>query len=82
MKNKILKIAIMCIVLVNLTGCTKYMKDSNNKIIKNEVTGQNLPINILCKPTDSTTLKIYEEYNETTKNNKVDLENLPACTTM
>ena len=82
MKNKILKIAIMCIVLVNLTGCTKYMKDSNNKIIKNEVTGQNLPINILCKPTDSTTLKIYEEYNETTKKNKVDLENLPACTTM
>ena len=82
MKNKILKMAIMCIILVNLTGCTKYMKDSNNKIIKNEVTGQNLPINILCKPTDSTTLKIYEEYNETTKNNKVDLENLPACTTM
>ena len=82
MKNKILKIAIMCIVLVNLTGCTKYMKDSNNKIIKNEVTGQNLPINILCKPTDSTTLKIYEEYNETTKKNKVDLENLPSCTTM
>jgi YidC/Oxa1 family membrane protein insertase len=82
MKNKYLKIIVTFVFLFSLTGCTKYIKDENKQIIKNETTGQNLPLNILCKPTDSETLKIYENYNETTENTKVDLENLPTCKSM
>lgn len=82
MKNKSLKIILILFMLFSLTGCTKYIKDENKKIIQNESTGQNLPLNILCKPTDKETLSIYEEYNKTTKNDKVELDELPACKTM
>ena len=80
--NKFIKITIMIVLLFSLTGCTKYMKDEKKQIIKNNTTGQNLPINILCKPTDSTTINIYNEYNKTTKNKKVELEKLSDCKTM
>ena len=82
MKNKSVKIILILFMLFSLTGCTKYIKDENKKIIQNESTGQNLPLNILCKPTDKETLSIYEEYNKTTKNDKVELDKLPACKTM
>ena len=82
MKNKLVKILVITFLLFNLTGCTKYLKDDNKKVIQNEQTGQNLPLNILCKPTDKNTLKIYEEYNLNTKNEKVDIKKLPACKTM
>ena len=82
MKNKSVKIILILFMLFSLTGCTKYIKDENKKIIQNESTGQNLPLNILCKPTDKETLSIYEEYNNTTKNDKVELDKLPACKTM
>ena len=36
----------------------------------------------MCKPTDKNTLKIYENYNKTTKHEKVDLKNLSDCKTM
>ena len=81
MKNKF-KIIVLIVMLFSLTGCTKYLKDENKQIIKNETTGQNLPSNILCQPTDETTIKIYEEYNATTKNEKVELDKLPACKSM
>ena len=35
------------------------MQDENKKVIRNESTGQNLRQNILCKASDSETLKIY-----------------------
>lgn len=79
MKKNIIKIGIMITVLFSLTGCTKYMKDENKKIVRNEETGQNLPMNILCQPEDKETLSIYEKYNKTTKNDEVDLKNLPTC---
>lgn len=82
MKNKILKVSLIIIMLFSLTGCTKYMKDENKKIIQNEATGQNLPSNILCRPEDETTLKIYKEYNKTTKNKKVELDKLSTCKNM
>ncbi len=82
MKKKIIKISIICMLLLNLTGCTTYIKDENKKVIRNESTGQNLPQNILCKPSDSETLKIYENYNKSTKNEKVKLESLPKCSNM
>lgn len=68
-KKKILTI-IMCTLL--LTGCTKQLKDEDNKVITNEKTGQSITENIICKPTDKEVLKIY-------KDNKVKISKLPDC---
>ena len=80
--KKTIKLFIIISLMLTLTGCTKYMKDSNGKILQNESTGQNLPSNILCKPTDSETLEIYKDYNEKTKNNKIDIDSLSECEDM
>ena len=48
------------------------LKDKDNQVVKNEITGQTITENIICKPTDESTLKIYDEY-------EVDIEKLPAC---
>ena len=73
MKNKKIKvILIMLLLLISMTGCTKQLTDKNNKAVKNETTGQTLTKNILCKPTNKETIKIYE-------NNKVNLKKLPEC---
>lgn len=69
-KNKLI---IVILILFSVTGCTTYLKDDNNKNIKYETTGQNLPENILCRPSDEKVIKIY-------KANKVDIESLPKCT--
>jgi len=68
-KNKIFLI-LLCVFF--LTGCTKILKNEENQVVKNEITGQSITENIICKPTDESTLKIYEQYN-------VDLEKLPSC---
>lgn len=73
MKKNFTKIIIMILLVFSLTGCTKYLKDSDGKIIKNEITGQNLPSNILCQPEDKNVIKIYKE-------NKVKISKLPKCT--
>lgn len=73
MKNKKIKvILIIFLLLISMTGCTKQLTDSNNKAVKNETTGQTLTKNILCKPTNKETIKIYED-------NKVNLKKLPEC---
>ena len=79
-KKKILKIFIIITILFSLTGCVKYGKQ-NKKVMTNEKTGQRLVTNILCKPTDKEMIKLYEEYNKTSKK-KVDLDNLDKCKTM
>ncbi len=66
------KIIILMFVIMLLTGCTTYLKDKDNKMIKYEATGQNLPSNILCQPGDSNVIEIY-------KNNKIDVDKLPKC---
>ena len=63
-KNSKLKIVFLVILLVVMTGCTKQLKDVNGKIVKNESTGQTLPSNILCKPTDKDIIKLYETTRE------------------
>lgn len=70
MKNK--KIILLLIVPLLLTGCTKTLKNEDGKAVVNETTGQNLTENILCKPTDEETIKLYEE-------NGVDIDSLPYC---
>lgn len=67
-----LKLIILIISLVMLTGCTKTLTDENNKAVKNEETGKALTENILCRPADETVVKLYEE-------NGVDVTKLPAC---
>lgn len=71
-KNKIKVIIVLMLLLLTMTGCTKVLTDSNNKAVKNEATGQTLTKNIICKPTNKNTIKIYEK-------NKVNIEKLPEC---
>lgn len=71
--KKLKKIIILLVLLTLTTGCTKTLVDKKGNPVKNEVTGQNLTENILCRPTDKDTIKAYEK-------NKVKLENLPECT--
>lgn len=59
--SKFLKIGVICLAVFSLTGCTKYLKDADNKSVQNKETGQNLPSNILCQPEAPETIKMYEE---------------------
>ena len=73
LKNKRkIKIILILFLLLVTTGCTKTLTDSKNKPVKNEITGQNLTSNILCKPTSKTVQKIYIK-------NKVKINKLPEC---
>ena len=73
MKNKKkYLIIIIAILVLTMTGCTKYVKNNDKQVVTNEKTGQQLVSNILCKPTDADMFKLYKE-------NGVALDNLPAC---
>ena len=71
-KRKIKVMLILLLILAVMSGCTKTLTDNKNKPVKNENTGQTLTKNILCKPTNKETIKIYEE-------NNVKIEKLPEC---
>ena len=60
-KVKKIKIILLVLIVLLFTGCNKQLKDVNGKIVRNEQTGQTLPSNILCKPTDKDIIKLYEE---------------------
>ena len=62
MKKKLL---VLMVLLLCVTGCTKQLKDADNKLVKNEETGQTLTKNILCQPEEEETIK---KYNETLEN--------------
>lgn len=66
------KIIIILLLLLLTTGCTKNLTDKKNNPVKNEVTGQNLTENILCKPSNKNVIKIYEK-------NGVNIKKLPTC---
>ena len=70
MKNKKIIMIILCIFM--LTGCTKILKDSEKKVVKNPETGQAITENIICKPTEKDAIRIYED-------NNVDISKLPEC---
>ena len=70
MKNKS-KILILFAILL-LTGCTKQLKDTNGQVVKHPITGQNLVENIICRPEDPESIKMYEEAG-------VDLNEYPTC---
>ncbi len=66
------KIILVLISVLMLTGCTTTLKDKDNKTVVNTETGQSITENIICKPTDESVIKIYEE-------NGVDIKDLPSC---
>lgn len=71
--NRKKKIILLIFILpLFLTGCTKILKDKDNKVVVNKTTGQNLTENILCRPTDKETIKLYEK-------NGIDIDSLPYC---
>jgi len=72
-KNHKKKLIVLLVAILFMTGCTTTLKGEDKKVVKNPETGQSLTGNILCRPTNEETIKIYEE-------NGVDLEKLPACT--
>ncbi len=72
MNKKLIKIFLLGIILFSLTGCTKTLTTEDNKAVKNPVTGQTLTQNVLCKPTDKSTIEVYEK-------NKVNIKKLPEC---
>ena len=72
MKKKIKYSILVALLLVGTTGCTTYLKNSEGKVITNPETGQSLAENILCRPTDPDTIKLYED-------NNYDLSKLPYC---
>ncbi len=77
-KINIIKMVVVMSLVLSLTGCTKYLKQ-DGKNVRNELTGQNLTKNILCKP-ERETLKLYEKYNkEVEKDKQVKLDELPKC---
>jgi len=70
--KKYQKVLILIISIFLLTGCTKFLKDSENKPIKNTETGQMITENIICRPTNEVTIEIYEK-------NNIDISKLPKC---
>ena len=72
MKNKKIALVLLFLMLVSLSGCTKNLKNEENKIVQNTNTGQSLVENILCQPEDNETIELY-------KQNNVDISNLPKC---
>ena len=70
-KNR-LKILLIISLVFLTTGCATTLTDKEKQPVKNEVTGQNLIENIICKPTDKETIKTY-------KKNGVKIEKLPDC---
>lgn len=71
MKNQS-KLIILFLFIILLSGCTKVLKDENNKRVLYKETGQALSENIICQPTNPKVIKIYEK-------NKVNISDLPKC---
>ena len=69
-KNKL--VVLLLLLLFVSVGCTKQLKNSDNKVVTNPMTGQSLTENILCRPEDEETINLYIE-------NNVDVNSLPSC---
>ncbi|MBE6144611.1 MAG: YidC/Oxa1 family membrane protein insertase [Firmicutes bacterium] len=72
MKKKKLLIIVLLFITITMTGCTKILKTEEKKAVSNPVTGQSLTENVLCKPKDKETLKLYKKY-------EVKIDELPEC---
>lgn len=76
MKRRIIKFAVLLIMVMSLTGCTTYIKGKNSDgksvVVNNPTTGQRLTKNILCQVEDEETIKIYKE-------NGIEMDEYPKC---
>lgn len=72
MNKKVTLVILMLFFVLSTAGCTKILKNDDNKVVKNKITGQNLVENILCQPEDEETIKMYIE-------NNIDINSLPKC---
>ena len=54
---KKIKILLVIFLLILTTGCTQTLTDSNKKAVKNDITGQTLTKNIICKPENKHTIE-------------------------
>ena len=72
MQKKYQKLILLVFSIFILTGCAKFLKDSDGKVVKNSENGQTITENIICKPTKASTIEIYNE-------NNVDIDSLPSC---
>ena len=72
MKNKKILLIIMLLLILPITGCTKYVKTENKQMVVDKETGERLVSNILCKPKKENMLKLYDE-------NNIDISKLPEC---
>ena len=79
MKNKKISIITLVLVVLLTSGCgaKDYIQDKNKKIVTTEATGQNLPREIYCKPSENT--EVYKIYKKYEKQMKVKLSKLPEC---
>ena len=84
MKKRFVQFFGIIVSILFLTGCgsRNYIveksnnKDKRDKIVYYSKTGQTVPTNILCKPTDKKLLEIYQKYESQLK---VPLKKLPEC---
>ena len=61
MKNKKIFVLFFVLIILLSTGCTKQLKRADGSSASNPNTGQVLPSNILCAPTDKENIEIYNE---------------------
>lgn len=71
-QKKIVKLIMIVLCVMLLSGCTKQLKDKDKNVVVNKETGQSITENIICKPTNKEVIKIYEK-------NKVEISKLPPC---
>lgn len=77
-KNRILAVILVGIIfLTSGCGSDNYLKDENGNILTNEVTGQSVGKDILCRPQDDS--ELYRIYKEKEDQLETKLEELPTC---
>lgn len=77
MKPRLVKIIVILVMFSLIGGCSSnYLQTKDKKNIIYKKTGQILPKNILCKPSDPDLLRIYHQ-NE--KQLKIPVKDLPSC---
>ena len=78
--TKAVKILLVLIITFVFAGCTAQLRTDKKKVVTNPKTGQSITANVLCKPTDKATLKIYEKNKKILKKDyKIEIKKLPEC---
>ena len=77
MKNNKIKVVIIFLLVLLLTGCTTVLKDTKSKkAVYYETNDVKITLyeNILCQPTDKGLIKKYNKYKK-----QIDISKLPKC---